>query len=109
MSDDTIRITNSDTDNSVIFYSSESVTNVKIKEGSVKFIDKFGVEKSIPQTGYNAYPGREYVPSVTIDEGNTGIIHINSKELINVPKTFTIVVTSGGIEREIYVEQYPLE
>lgn len=109
VSDDTIRITNSDTDNSVIFYSSESVTNVKIKEGSVKFIDKFGVEKSIPQTGYNAYPGREYVPSVTIDEGNTGIIHINSKELINVPKTFTIVVISGDIEREIYVEQYPLE
>lgn len=109
VSDDTIRITNSDTDNSVIFYSSESVTNVKIKEGSVKFIDKFGVEKSIPQTGYDAYPDASYMPSVTIDEGNTGIIHINSKELINVPKTFTIVVTSGGIEREIYVEQYPLE
>lgn len=109
VSDDTIRITNSGEDNSVIFYSSEAVTNVEIEIGSVRFIDKFGVEKSIPQTGYNAYPNSDYLPTVTIDEGNTGIIHIKSKELINVPKTFTILVTSGGITRKIFVEQYPLE
>lgn len=109
VSDDTIRITNSGEDNSVIFYSSEAVTNVEIETGSVKFIDKFGVEKSIPQTGNNAYPNSDYLPTVTIDEGNTGIIHIKSKELINVPKTFTILVTSGGITRKIFVEQYPLE
>lgn len=109
VSDDTIRITNSGEDNSVIFYSSEAVTNAEIETGSVKFIDKFGVEKSIPQTGYNAYPNSDYLPTVTIDEGNTGIIHIKSKELINVPKTFTILVTSGGITRKIFVEQYPLE
>lgn len=108
VSDDTIRITNSGEDNSVIFYSSEDVTNVRIKEGSVKYIDKFGVEKSIPQTEEDEpYPDEEYMPEVNIGSGNT--IHIESKELINVPKTFTIVVTSGGIEREIYVEQYPLE
>lgn len=109
VSKDTVRITNSNEDNSVIFYSSEPVTTAKIKEGSVKFVDKFGVEKSIPQSGYGAYPDDSYVPTVTIDGGNTGIIHIKSKELINVPKTFTIVVTSGEMTKEIYVEQYPLE
>lgn len=91
--------------NSIEFYSSSDVT-VEIVTGSVKYIDKFGVEKDIPAS--QGYPNNTYVPSVKTENGK---IVIDSKELMNVMKTFQIRVTNtdNSPAKTITVEQYPLE
>lgn len=107
-----IEMNDTQDDSSVLFYSSSAV-DVHIKENSVSYIDKFGVEKLITprQTAYPA--GRTYYPSVSKEDdgqANSGKVIIHSTELVNVMKKFIVVVTNGdGLSREIEVYQYPLE
>lgn len=103
-----IRINNADEDNSLMFYSSSVVTSIVVSD--VKYVDKFGVERTIP-ADRGAYPDRTYTPTVSWSrEDLEGAVTINSKELVNVPKTFTLTITNqDGLSKKVYVEQYPLE
>lgn len=108
VNEQTLQINNSNEDNSIEFYSSSRITLATVKD--VRYVDKFGVERNITSTQTYYPQGSTYYPKVTADSENTGLLHIESTELVNVVKKFTIVVTNAdGLTKEIKVEQYPLE
>lgn len=115
---ESIRMTNTEEDATLIFYSSSPLASVEVL--NVKYTNKYGVEKDIPDedgdededdTDGEDYPNDDYTPIVVFDETVTeGTITITSKLLINVPKTFTLRLTNeDGLTKEVQVEQYPLE
>ena len=115
---ESIRMTNTEEDATLIFYSSSPLTSVEVL--NVKYTNKYGVEKDIPDedgdededdTDGENYPNRDYMPIAVFDGTVTeGTITITSKLLINVPKTFTLRLTNeDGLTKEVQVEQYPLE
>lgn len=104
-----IRINNANEDNSLMFYSSSIVTSIVVSD--VKYVDKFGVERPITEAGRDYPQGSIYYPTVNWNRSEVeGAVTINSVELINVPKTFTLTITNNdGLSKTVYVEQYPLE
>ena len=104
-----IRINNANEDNSLMFYSSSVVTRIVVSD--VKYVDKFGVERPITENGRDYPQGSIYYPTVDWNRSEVeGAVTINSRELINVPKTFTLTITNDdGLSKTVYVEQYPLE
>ncbi len=104
-----LRIVEKEQDRSLRFTSSSYITAIEILD--VTYIDKYGQVKTITANG-TAYPdGATYYPTVTYNEDQlSGIITIKSKQLINVPKHFTLKITNEtGQEQTVKVEQYPLE
>ena len=95
---DTVRMYNIDRDSTTLKFSSSSP--VTVTTVSSHFIDKFGIKQSYPTTGINGVP----------DSGIAGEITINSP----IPTNNTIryiellVRNEEGIEKRVYVEQYPL-
>lgn len=99
---------NESTDNSLIFYSSSVIT---INVSNVQYTDKYGVVRSFTRDDTNYPDGATYYPTIEWNrDETTGAVTIHSKDLINVPKTFTLTITNDdGLTKEVKVEQYPLE
>lgn len=99
---------NKSTDNSLMFYSS-SVINIQVS--GVKYTDKYGVVRDITENGTSYPEGDTYYPKINWNrDETTGAVTIYSKDLINVPKTFTLTLTNqDGLTETVEVEQYPLE
>ena len=100
---------NESTDNSLMFYSSSVITNIQVSD--VKYTDKYGVVRDITENGTSYPDGDTYYPQINWNrDETTGAVTIYSKDLINVPKTFTLTITNAdGLTKKVYVEQYPLE
>lgn len=100
---------NESTDNSLMFYSSSVITNIQVSD--VKYTDKYGVVKDITENGTSYPDGDTYYPQINWNrDETTGAVTIYSKDLINVPKTFTLTLTNqDGLTETVEVEQYPLE
>lgn len=100
---------NESTDNSLMFYSSSVITNIQVSD--VKYTDKYGVVRSFTKNDTDYPDGETYYPTVEWKhDETTGAVTIHSKDLINVPKTFTLTITNAdGLTKKVYVEQYPLE
>lgn len=100
---------NESTDNSLMFYSSSVITNIQVS--GVKYTDKYGVVRSFTKNDTDYPDGKTYYPTVEWKhDETTGAVTIHSKDLINVPKTFTLTITNAdGLTKKVYVEQYPLE
>lgn len=99
---------NESKDNSLMFYSS-SVIDIKVSD--VKYTDKYGVVRDITKNGTSYPDGKTYYPHINWNRNETtGAVTIYSKDLINVPKTFTLTLTNqDGLTETVEVEQYPLE
>lgn len=100
---------NESTDNSLMFYSSSVITNIQVSD--VKYTDKYGVVRSFTKNDTDYPDGETYYPTVEWKhDETTGAVTIHSKDLINVPKTFTLTITNADdLTKKVYVEQYPLE
>ncbi len=100
---------NESTDNSLMFYSSSVITNIQVSD--VKYTDKYGVVRDITENGTSYPDGDTYYPQINWNrDETTGAVTIYSKDLINVPKTFTLTLTNqDGLTETVEVEQYPLE
>lgn len=100
---------NESTDNSLIFYSSSVITNIEVS--NVQYTDKYGVVRSFTRNDTDYPDGATYYPIINWNhDETTGAVTIHSKDLINVPKTFTLIITNDdGLTKEVKVEQYPLE
>ena len=100
---------NESTDNSLMFYSSSVITNIQVSD--VKYTDKYGVVRDITKNGTSYPNGNTYYPKINWNrDETTGAVTIYSKDLINVPKTFTLTLTNqDGLTETVEVEQYPLE
>ena len=100
---------NESTDNSLMFYSSSVITDIQVS--NVQYTDKYGVVRSFTENNREYPDGETYYPTVEwIHDETTGAVTIHSKDLINVPKTFTLTITNAdGLTKKVYVEQYPLE
>lgn len=101
-------LNNIEEDNSIEFFSSSPITEVKVS--NVTYTDKYGVTKTITEGGTD-YPDRStYYPTVDKPTTLTGALQLHSKNLINVPKFFTITITNESkLSKTIKVTQYPLE
>lgn len=99
---------NESKDNSLMFYSS-SVIGIQVSD--VKYTDKYGVVRDITKNGTSYPDGKTYYPHINWNrDETTGAVTIYSKDLINVPKTFTLTLTNqDGLTETVEVEQYPLE
>lgn len=99
---------NESKDNSLMFYSS-SVIDIQVSD--VKYTDKYGVVRDITKNGTSYPDGKTYYPHINWNrDETTGAVTIYSKDLINVPKTFTLTLTNqDGLTETVEVEQYPLE
>lgn len=99
---------NESKDNSLMFYSS-SVIDIQVSD--VKYTDKYGVVRDITKNGTSYPDGKTYYPHINWNRNETtGAVTIYSKDLINVPKTFTLTLTNqDGLTETVEVEQYPLE
>lgn len=100
---------NESTDNSLMFYSSSVITNIQVSD--VKYTDKYGVVRDITENGTSYPDGDTYYPQINWNrDETTGAVTIYSKDLINVPKTFTLtLINQDGLTETVEVEQYPLE
>ena len=100
---------NESTDNSLMFYSSSVITN--IEPSNVQYTDKYGVVRSFTRDDIDYPDGATYYPKINWNhDETTGAVTIHSKDLINVPKTFTLTITNGdGLTKTVEVVQYPLE
>lgn len=100
-------LNNIEEDNSIEFFSSSPITEVKVS--NVTYTDKYGVTKTITEGGTD-YPDGTYYPTVDKPTTLTGALQLHSKNLINVPKFFTITITNESkLSKTIKVTQYPLE
>lgn len=101
-------LNNIEEDNSIEFFSSSPITEVKVS--NVTYTDKYGVTKTITEGGTDYPDGSTYYPTVDKPTTLTGALQLHSKNLINVPKFFTITITNeSGLSKTIKVTQYPLE
>ena len=109
VSEEYMYLANISDDSSLKFYSSSVITKIVVSD--VKYTDKYGVERSITESGSNYPDGATYYPTVKWDQDQTtGAVTIHSALLINVPKTFTLTITNeDGLTKKVEVEQYPLE
>lgn len=101
-------LNNIEEDNSIEFFSSSPITEVKVS--NVTYTDKYGVTKTITEGGTDYPDGSTYYPTVDKPTTLTGALQLHSKNLINVPKFFTITITNESkLSKTIKVTQYPLE
>lgn len=101
-------LNNIEEDNSIEFFSSSPITDVKVS--NVTYTDKYGVTKTITEGGTDYPDGSTYYPTVDKPTTLTGALQLHSKNLINVPKFFTITITNESkLSKTIQVTQYPLE
>lgn len=100
-------LNNIEEDNSIEFFSSSLVT---VTVSDVTYADKYGVTRKITEDGTSYPDGKTYYPTVDKPTTLTGALQLHSKNLINVPKFFTITITNeSGLSKTIHVTQYPLE
>lgn len=100
---------NESRDNSLMFYSSSVITDIEVL--NVQYTDKYGVVRSFTRDDTDYPDGATYYPTIDWNhDETTGAVTIHSKDLINVPKTFTLIITNAdGLTKTVRVEQYPLE
>lgn len=100
-------LNNIEEDNSIEFFSSSPVT---VTVSDVTYTDKYGVTREITENGTSYPDGNKYYPTVDKPTTLTGALQLHSKNLINVPKFFTITITNESkLSKTIKVTQYPLE
>lgn len=101
-------LNNIEEDNSIEFFSSSPITEVKVS--NVTYTDKYGVTKEITKDGTSYPAGNKYYPTVDQPTTLTGALQLHSEKLVNVPKFFTItIMNESGLSKTIHVTQYPLE
>lgn len=100
-------ITNAEEDFSLKFNSSSKVT---VTVESCTYVDKYGVTRTIGASGSAYDNGYKATAKVVNDNGNNGHIQLNSKLLVNAPKTINLKITnSDGQSETVTIVQYPLE